>query len=138
MARSRDVMEAYTRPLRPMSAEKLKVRRELLAQIDDALRQRVTLAWGDGNRRTWTPVLRGLGVALVSKTKAEQLGHRIRRGAVPVVNAYFGAPLQRHADLYLLGAQTRFVGVRSTKKPAVTVDDGPTDPLAQPPLPLAP
>lgn len=61
--------------------------------------------WGNGQRMAWTPILREAGVNLVTKTQIEKRGLRLKRGAKPVGWAYFGAPIQRYADLYVLEVQ---------------------------------
>lgn len=51
-------------------------------------------------------LLAQIGFVLVSKTKLEKGGHRLKRGVKPVGAAYYGSPLRLYADLYLLGVQT--------------------------------
>lgn len=64
-------------------------------------------AWGDSERRSKEAILASLGFAVVSKTKLERGGHRLKRGVRPVGSAFFGSPLRRHADLYVLYVQTQ-------------------------------
>lgn len=61
--------------------------------------------WGNGQRLAWTPLLKEAGVTLVTKTQIEKRGMKLKRGAKPVGCAYFGAPIQRYADLYVLEVQ---------------------------------
>ena len=74
------------------------------------------LKWGDEERRRTCELLTAAGVHLVTPTGIEKAAHRLKRGARPVVRAYFGAPLQRYADLFVLGIQT--VPVRGSSKAA--------------------
>jgi hypothetical protein len=90
---------------------KLKVRAELLAEIWRALQYRDTLVWGSGKRVTYTRLLREMGVELVTKTAAKRRGHEIRRRQHPIALAYFNAPIQRTAELYIVGIQTRPIAV---------------------------
>ncbi len=89
-----------------MNRSKLRVRRDLLVAICDALDNGKTLSWGSGERTSKSRVLRELGIELVTKTGARKRGLRIKRGATPVANGYFTAPLQVYADLYIVGVQT--------------------------------
>lgn len=51
------------------------------------------------------PRLADMGVTLVSKSHAERLGYRLKRDAQPVGSRYFGAPISRQADVYVLECQ---------------------------------
>ncbi|MGB3205197.1 MAG: hypothetical protein WBB28_09430 [Crinalium sp.] len=62
-------------------------------------------AWGEGQRRSWVPILRKIGITLVSNSRIEKLGYRLKRNAQPVGSAYYGAPIQRIVDLYFLELQ---------------------------------
>lgn len=62
--------------------------------------------WGDGERSAYVPIAeRRLGITLVTATGARKRGYRLKAGAKPVGEAYFGAPLQLYADLYVLECQ---------------------------------
>ncbi len=87
--------------------DKFRRRVEILTRTHDCLCQRQTMHWGDGERSNAIQLLDELGIVLVSKTGAGKRGHVVKFRQVPVAVAYFGAPLQRHADLYILGIQTR-------------------------------
>lgn len=89
------------------SKAKLKSRAEALSELNRAVQDGATLRWGDGVRAQKLRLLRDLGVELVTKTSATKHGHVIKQRQTPVANAYYGAPLQRYADLYVLGLQTR-------------------------------
>lgn len=62
--------------------------------------------WGEYEREQKVWLLSQIGFVLVSKTKLEKGGHRLKKGAKPVGAAYYGSPLRLYADLYLLGVQT--------------------------------
>lgn len=87
--------------------DKLRRRVELLSDIQNALLQRRRLSWGSGERVSKSGMLRDVGLDLVSRTAAGKRGHVIKRGQKAVVLAYFGAPLQRYADLFIFGIQTK-------------------------------
>lgn len=53
----------------------------------------------------YRPVAAALGCTLVTKSGAEKRGYRIRRGAKPVGSMYFGSPISRFADVYVLECQ---------------------------------
>lgn len=72
-------------------------------------------AWGNGQRLAWVPLLREAGITLVTKTQIEKRDLVLKRNAKPVGSAYFGAPIKRYADLYVLEVQT-------TKPKAVDTD----------------
>lgn len=63
--------------------------------------------WSEGERVTYSRMLRGLGLHLITATAAAKQGLRIKRGAQPIATGYFGAPIQRHAELYVLELQCR-------------------------------
>src|SRR5690348_17207685 len=63
-------------------------------------------SWGNAERDSKMAYLSRLGFVLVSKSKLERGGHRLKRGVKPVGRGYYGAPLRVWADLYLLGIQT--------------------------------
>ncbi len=61
--------------------------------------------WGEGQRIAYTAKALDLGLTLVTKTALERLGYRLRRGVIPVGTAYFGSPVKRNCDLYVLECQ---------------------------------
>lgn len=73
--------------------------------LERGLRRGKAFSWGDGQRRTWEPVARELGATLLSKTAIARRGYRIKRGAKPVGAIYYGAPISRYADVYVLECQ---------------------------------
>lgn len=86
---------------------KLERRLVLLTQINAALNNGRRLGWGQGERISKTRMLADIGIHLVSRTAAKKRGHRVKQRQKPVVVAYFGAPIQRYTDLFILGIQTR-------------------------------
>lgn len=82
--------------------------------------------WGDGERSAWQPLAEHrLGVTLVTITGAKKRGYRLKAGAKPVGEAYYGAPLQIYADLYVLECQCVPLAAPAGK---VTPEE-PTEPL---------
>lgn len=63
------------------------------------------VTWGQGERIAHTKTLASIGITLVTKTQIEKRGYTLKRGQKPVVNAYFGAPIQAYAELYVLEIQ---------------------------------
>lgn len=61
--------------------------------------------WSEGLRVTYTRMLRGLGLTLITSTAATKRGLRVKRGAQPIATGYFGAPIQRQADLFIAELQ---------------------------------
>lgn len=93
----------------PLSRAQMDRVAGLLVELQVAQTTGTPLEWGDARRRQWTRLLERVGVFLVSRTAAGKKGHVVKRCARPVVEAYFGAPLQRHTELFLLGMQTRAI-----------------------------
>lgn len=65
-----------------------------------------------GNPFTWREcdqaligMLEDMGVHLISITKAIKLGYVLKQRQQPVGKVYYGAPLSRYADLYILECQ---------------------------------
>lgn len=82
---------------------------QLLTELAAALVNKQPLRWGEGNRLQWTRLLRKAGVVLLTRTQLRRQRHEPKRGASAVVLGYFGAPIQRHAELYILDVQTRLI-----------------------------
>ncbi|CAA7619054.1 hypothetical protein [Magnetospirillum sp. SS-4] len=60
-------------------------------------------AEGEGKVKT----LATMCIVLVTASGMRKRDHVLKRGAVPVGRRYYGAPIQRSADLYVLGLQTK-------------------------------
>jgi hypothetical protein len=92
----------------PLTKEQISTLRELLGIVADSLKKGgVPFRWGEGVRIRWTKLLGRAGVVLMTRTALARQGLEPKRGAKPVGTAYFGAPLQVQAGLYVLGVQTR-------------------------------
>lgn len=88
-------------------ARRLEERAAVLTQLAACLRgESVSIAWGNGEGINRLRDLRDVGIHLVTKTRADRLGHRLKRGASPVASMYFNAPINADCDLYVLGVQT--------------------------------
>lgn len=85
-------------------ARYLETRVNILNEVINGLRGN-PFQWGDGERSAKNPILKELGVTLVTKSFAEKLKYRIKPRSKPVGNVYLGAPLQRYADVYVLECQ---------------------------------
>lgn len=46
-----------------------------------------------------------MGARLVTRTMLKKLGYRLKRGAKPVGSCYYGSPINRTADLFVLQCQ---------------------------------
>lgn len=60
-------------------------------------------AWGQGQRLAWVPLLKKHGITLVTKTQIEKQKLQVPKN--PIGYGYFGAPIKRHAELYVLEIQ---------------------------------
>ena len=83
------------------SRHDLTVLRELLDAVLNGLEGR-RFQWSEGKRRPFTRRLRSAGITLVTLSAAKERGYSLKRGASPVGTGYFGAPIQRQANLYVL------------------------------------
>jgi hypothetical protein len=98
-------------------AERVKSPSEIKRQLErlQALAQDIInglngkgFRWGDGERSAWQPLAEHrLGVTLVTATGARKRGYRLKAGAKPVGEAYFGAPLQIYAEPLRAGVPVR-------------------------------
>lgn len=79
----------------------------LLTDIDLALKEKRTLHWSDSQRSRSARMLRHVGVHLLSRTALRKIQQEPKRGTRPVAKAYFGAPLQRWTELFVLDVQTK-------------------------------
>lgn len=70
-------------------------------QIQNGLRGKL-FQWGETERINYTLRAANLGVTLVTATTLKRRGYELKRNAQPVGRAYYGAPLSRYADLYVL------------------------------------
>ncbi|MBI5162906.1 MAG: hypothetical protein HY985_03285 [Magnetospirillum sp.] len=86
--------------------DKVKAKMHVLAVVLAGLEGR-RFDWGMAEADNKTKALRGMGIELVTANGARKRGHVVKKGADPVGKRYFGAPIQRSADLYILDLQTR-------------------------------
>ena len=68
---------------------------------------------GAGEADAFEKSLARLEIQFLSVSKATKEGLELKRGASPVVNRYYGAPISKHVDLYVL-EQFRTVGKDSS------------------------
>ena len=82
--------------------------------------------WGDGERSAWQPLAEvRLGITLVTPTGIKKRGYRLKAGVKPVGEAYYGAPLQVYAPLYVLECQCVPLSAPAGK----AAPEDPTEPL---------
>ena len=107
---------AASKPVSPSAMAKRAASFWLVAQqIADGLRG-APFRWGEGERRHYVAKAAALGVTLVTVSGAKKMGRALRKGAKPVGTAYFGAPIRRHADLYVLECQCAPVAPKVAKR----------------------
>lgn len=79
----------------------------LIGDVVRALDEGYTLAWVNTLARPRRALLRRAGVELLSEREVRRRGHRVRRGAVPVVAWVDPRGAIGTLDLFLFGVQTR-------------------------------
>jgi hypothetical protein len=81
--------------------------RGFIAAAADVIKglQGAPFSWRGVDGQHHLPRLAMMGVTLVSKSHAERLGYRLKRGAQPVGWRYFGSPISRDAPVYVLECQ---------------------------------
>lgn len=99
--------DAASTQLAVLSRPRITRAAELLGAIDLALVDKLPLRWSESQRVYATRLLQRVGVVLLSRAALKRRRHEPKRGAVPVAEAYFGAPIQRHVELFVFGIQTR-------------------------------
>jgi hypothetical protein len=75
--------------------------------LSDGLAGKRQFHWGDGERQAYTVKAAALGATLVSRNQIKKQGYELKRNAKPVGTAYFGAPIQRATDLFILESQCK-------------------------------
>lgn len=88
--------------------KRLETRIRLLQMLTDGLAGK-PFQWGEGESMNYFPIARQLGCTLKTKTAIERAGMALKRNAKPVGSAYFGAPIQKQCDLYIVEAQAKAV-----------------------------
>lgn len=86
--------------------QRLEMAQEAIADLLNGLNGK-PFVWGDSEHRAKEGILASLGFALVTITKLTRGGHELKRGVKPVGKAYFGSPIRKYAELYVLGVQTK-------------------------------
>ena len=81
-------------------AVRLALRRAGLRDVIAGLEGR-RFSWGAATFKAHRPMLRALGVTLVTRSRIEKRGWRLTRGARPVGQVYFEAPIGRYAEVYV-------------------------------------
>jgi hypothetical protein len=61
--------------------------------------------WGQGERWALTPMLTKIGITIVTRTQIDKCGYRLKRSQKPVGTTYFGTPINKNADIYVLEIQ---------------------------------
>lgn len=84
--------------------------RALLADLEAGLNGQ-PFSWRLVDRQHNTPLLRALGLTLVTKTKLERDGYRLIRDVQPVGRVYYAAPISGMRDVYLLECQCEQVPI---------------------------
>lgn len=72
-------------------------------------------SWCGGELEAYRKKAKAMGITLVTKSKLARDGYRLKRGAQPVGNGYFHAPISRSADLYVLECQAVKIKNKSAK-----------------------
>lgn len=93
----------------PLTRAQLSRLRALLGAIEDGLKNGAKFRWSQGERELNMRLLSRAGAELMTKTGLAKAGLVLKRGQQPLGTAYYGAPLQLHAELYLVGVQTKAV-----------------------------
>lgn len=80
----------------------LERRQKWLNLVLNALRGGERVLWGMGEREGAEKMLKELGVTVITRSRAERMGYKLRASAKPIGTGYFGSPIKRDANLYIL------------------------------------
>lgn len=86
--------------------DKVRAKMDVLTEVLAGLEGQ-RFDWGMAEAAHKAKVLREMGIELVTANGARKRGHVLKKGAMPVGKRYFGAPIQRSADVYIFDLQTR-------------------------------
>lgn len=86
--------------------DKVKAKMDVLAEVLAGLEGR-RFDWGMAEAGHKATVLREMGIELVTANGARKRGHVLKKGGMPVGTRYFGARIQRSADVYIFDLQTK-------------------------------
>jgi hypothetical protein len=75
--------------------------------LRDGLSGKRKFHWGDGERQAYTKKALAMGVTLVTRNQIRKRNYELKRGQEPVGTAYFGAPIQKATDLFILECQCK-------------------------------
>jgi hypothetical protein len=88
-------------------ADYLERRTSLLTAIIEGIRGK-PFEWGESERKIKMHQLeKEFGIKLVSENAIKRAGHVLKPRATPVGRVYYGAPIQKLVDVYVLGVHTR-------------------------------
>lgn len=93
---------------RPLSPSEVQARIVAWVKALNAVRDGLNghpFSWTAGELEAHRAKMAALGLTFVTTTQAARLGFRLKRGAKPVGNGYFRAPISRSANLYVLECQ---------------------------------
>lgn len=63
--------------------------------------------WAEWEYRLYGDTAKDLGLTLISATRIKKDGYMLKQGQAAVGSAYFGAPIQKHINLYILEVQCK-------------------------------
>lgn len=75
--------------------------------LRDGLAGRRRFQWGDGERQAYTVKAAAIGATLLTRNQIKKRGYELKRNVKPVGTAYFGAPIQKAAELFILECQCK-------------------------------
>lgn len=88
-------------------ADYLERRASLLSAIIEGIRGN-PFEWGDSERKIKMHLLEEeFGIMLASETAIKRAGHVLKPRAKPIGRVYYGAPIQKYVDVYVLGVHTK-------------------------------
>lgn len=95
-------------PPRPLAPNEVITRLErhilVASQLKAGLRGK-PFQWRQVDDQHGTPVVRAMGLTLATKTALKRRGYRPRRGAQPVGEVYYGAPISDYGQVYVMECQ---------------------------------
>lgn len=88
-------------------ADYLERRTLLLTAIIEGIRGN-PFEWGESERKIKIHQLENeFGIKLVSANAIKRAGHVLKSRANPIGKVYYGAPIQKYVDVYVLGVHTK-------------------------------
>lgn len=80
--------------------------RDVAFQIARALREGKMFFW-KGSENHLIGIAADMGLTLITESRARKAGYTLKKGQSPVGSIYFGAPISRDAEVYVLECQFR-------------------------------